>query len=105
MFSPRSKFLVVFLTYISLFLTYSFCRHKVRKAACASLGRLAVFSSQFADGAINLLMDLLNDDNSLVRLQTLDTMFHMVSYDQLKVEEAHMHMVGLSVFLTYYGAY
>lgn len=50
-------------------------------------------------------MDLLNDDNSLVRLQTLDAMFHMVSYDQLKVEEAHMHMVGLSVFLTYYGAY
>ncbi|XP_058091142.1 protein SIEL isoform X2 [Magnolia sinica] len=66
--------------------------HEVRRAASASLGSLVIFSIQFADDALNLLMDILNDDTSVVRLQTLKTMFHMASYDHLKVQEKHMHM-------------
>ncbi|RWR82039.1 protein SIEL isoform X1 [Cinnamomum micranthum f. kanehirae] len=66
--------------------------HEVRKAACNSLGSLTTFSIQFADDALNLLMDILNDDTSMVRLQTLNTMFQMAVYDRLKVHEKHMHM-------------
>lgn len=66
--------------------------YEVRTACCDSLGSLTIFSIQFADGALNLLMDMLNDDTSIVRLQTLHTMYKMAAYDRLKVQERHMHM-------------
>ncbi|XVE76627.1 hypothetical protein DITRI_Ditri12bG0188600 [Diplodiscus trichospermus] len=64
---------------------------EVRISACYSLRALTVFSLQFAGEALNLLMDMLNDDSTLVRLQALDTMHHMATSDHLKVEEMHMH--------------
>lgn len=84
-----------FITYscISIVLIVIHVLLKVRKAACDSLGSLTTFSIQFADDALNLLMDILNDDTSVVRLQTLNTMFQMAVYDRLKVHEKHMHMV------------
>nr|XP_029120263.1 protein SIEL isoform X2 [Elaeis guineensis] len=66
--------------------------YEVRTIACQSLGMLATFSIQFADNALNLLMDMLNDDAEAVRLQTLQTLFHMATHDHLRVQEKHMDM-------------
>lgn len=59
---------------------------------------LAIFSVRFADEALSLLMDMLNDDAEVVRLQTLETIFLMATYDHLKVQEKHMHMVCSSSY-------
>ncbi|KAI3989388.1 hypothetical protein MKX01_016588 [Papaver californicum] len=66
--------------------------YEVRRSACNSLGMLISFSVRFANDALNLLMDMLNDHSMVVRLQTLETMYHMATCDRLKVQEAHMHM-------------
>ncbi|KAJ0979408.1 hypothetical protein J5N97_014882 [Dioscorea zingiberensis] len=66
--------------------------YQVRAAACNSLGMLAVFSVQYADDALNLLMYMLNDDVVIVRLQTLQTLFHMATCRRLVFQEKHMHM-------------
>ncbi|KAI3917309.1 hypothetical protein MKW98_027228 [Papaver atlanticum] len=66
--------------------------YEVRRSACNSLGMLIAFSVRFANDALDLLMDMLNDHSMVVRLQTLETMYHMVTCDRLKVQEAHMHM-------------
>ncbi|RZC63273.1 hypothetical protein C5167_025054 [Papaver somniferum] len=66
--------------------------YEVRRSACYSLGMLTDFSVRFANDALNLLMDMLNDHSMVVRLQTLETMHHMATCDRLKVQEAHMHM-------------
>ncbi|XP_062002524.1 protein SIEL [Rosa rugosa] len=66
--------------------------HEVRKAACHSLGTLTILSSKFAGEALNLLMDVLNDDSMLVRLQAFETMHQMATFGHLKVQEKHMHM-------------
>lgn len=65
--------------------------YEVRRSACSSLQTLTIFSGKFADQALNLLMDLLNDDSVAVRLQALETMHHMATNDRLKVEKAHVH--------------
>ena len=70
----------------------------MRTAACTSLGALAKFSSQYAEKALDLLMDMMNDDTEAVRLQTLQALFHMATYGYLRVEEKHMHMVLLTFF-------
>ncbi|EOY07059.1 ARM repeat superfamily protein, putative isoform 1 [Theobroma cacao] len=64
---------------------------EVRMSACYSLRTLTVFSLRFAGEALNLLMDMLNDDSTVVRLQALGTMHHMAISNNLKVEEIHMH--------------
>ncbi|XVF76894.1 hypothetical protein PTKIN_Ptkin13bG0303900 [Pterospermum kingtungense] len=64
---------------------------EVRMSACYSLRTLTVFSLRFAGEALNLLMDMLNDDSTDVRLQALDTMHHMATSGHLKIEEMHMH--------------
>lgn len=66
---------------------------KVRKAACHSLGTLTILSSKFSGEALNLLMDVLNDDSMLVRLQAFETMHQMATFGHLKVQEKHIHMV------------
>ncbi|KAI3967639.1 hypothetical protein MKW92_040372 [Papaver armeniacum] len=66
--------------------------YEVRSSACNSLGMLIAFSVRFANDALDLLMDMLNDHSMVVRLQTLETMYHMVTCDRLKVQEAHMHI-------------
>ncbi|ONI03827.1 hypothetical protein PRUPE_6G285000 [Prunus persica] len=66
--------------------------HEVRKAACHSLRTLTILSAKFAGEALNLLMDVLNDDSILVRLQAFETMHRMASFDCLTVQETHMHM-------------
>ncbi|KAI3916408.1 hypothetical protein MKW92_029014 [Papaver armeniacum] len=65
---------------------------EVRRSACNSLGMVIAFSVRFANDALDLLMDMLNDHSTVVRLQTLETMYHMVTCDRLKVQEEHMHM-------------
>ncbi|XP_040378112.1 protein SIEL isoform X2 [Oryza brachyantha] len=72
--------------------------YQVRTAACKSLGTLSKFSTQYAQKALDLLMDMMNDDTEAVRLQTLQTLFHMATYGCLSVQEMHMHMfLGLLV--------
>ena len=66
---------------------------KVRKSACHSLSTLIVHSAQFALEALDLLMDMLNDDSFIVRSQALETLHRMAAYDCLKLQEKHMHMV------------
>lgn len=66
---------------------------KVRMSACYSLRTLTVFSLRFACEALNLMMDMLNDDSTVVRLQALDTIHHMATSDHLKVEKIHIHRV------------
>ncbi|KAJ7950055.1 protein SIEL [Quillaja saponaria] len=65
---------------------------EVRKSACQSLHTLIMQSAKFAGEALNFLMDVLNDDSLVVRLQALETMHHMAVCDSLKVQETHMHM-------------
>lgn len=68
---------------------------KVRNSACSSLGSLVILSEKFAGEALNLLVDMLNDDSVTVRLQALETMHIMVTCEHLKLEDTHMHMVSL----------
>lgn len=67
---------------------------KVRRSACHALQMLTVLSAEFAGGAVHILMDILNDDSVVVRLQALETLHHMAMHDHLKVEESHLHMVN-----------
>lgn len=53
-----------------------------------------MISSEFSGEAINLLMDMLNDDSVIVRLKALETMCHMATCDHLSLEVMHMHMVS-----------
>ncbi|KAM0821886.1 hypothetical protein ACQ4PT_071880 [Festuca glaucescens] len=66
--------------------------YQVRTAACKTLGALAKFSNQYAQKALDLLMDMMNDDTDAVRLQTLQTLLDMATYGHLSVQEKHMHM-------------
>ncbi|ONM12882.1 Protein SIEL [Zea mays] len=65
----------------------------VRRTACKSLGALAKFSTQYTEKALDLLMDMMNDDTEAVRLQALEALFRMSTYGCLSVHEKHMHMV------------
>ena len=76
---------------------------KVRKSACESLHALTILSVEFACEALNLLMDVLNDDSVVVRLQALETMHHMAINGCLKLQEKHMHMVCFSSFIDHFG--
>ncbi|KAG7965208.1 hypothetical protein I3843_09G212000 [Carya illinoinensis] len=66
--------------------------YEVRKSTCHSLRTLTIISAEFSEKALNLLMDVLNDDSMFVRLQALETMLHMATYGLLKVQGTHMHM-------------
>ncbi|KAK9159201.1 hypothetical protein Scep_005775 [Stephania cephalantha] len=66
---------------------------EVRISACISLGRLSINSVQFANGALDMLLAILNDDSMVVRLQSLGTMSHMATCHCLDVQERHMHML------------
>lgn len=57
------------------------------------MGMLTILSTQFADDALNLLMDMLNDDAEAVRLQTLETLFNMAAHKRLIIQEKYIHMV------------
>lgn len=61
----------------------------------------AILSADFAAEALDLLMDVLNDDSTIVRLQVLETMHHMAVCGHLKVKEMHMHMVSFSLPFTF----
>ena len=65
----------------------------MRTAACKTLGALAKFSNNYSQKALDLLMDMMNDDTEAVRLQTLQTLLDMATYGHLSVQEKHMHMV------------
>ncbi|KAH9718515.1 protein SIEL [Citrus sinensis] len=72
--------------------------YEVRKSACSSLGSLVILSEKFAGEALNLLVDMLNDDSVTVRLQALETMHIMVTCEHLNLEDKHMHMDEADVF-------
>ncbi|XVE97156.1 hypothetical protein REPUB_Repub02eG0286900 [Reevesia pubescens] len=74
---------------------------EVRMSACYSLRTFTVLSLGFAAEALNLLMDMLNDDSTTVRLQALDIVHHMATSDHLKVEEIHMHRFLSTLFDSY----
>ncbi|KZV48740.1 integrator complex subunit 4 [Dorcoceras hygrometricum] len=67
--------------------------HEVRRSACCALQKLMAFSSEFTCEAVHVLMDILNDDSTVVRLQALETLRLISLRVQLKVEESHLHMV------------
>ncbi|XP_059462370.1 protein SIEL isoform X2 [Corylus avellana] len=66
--------------------------YEVRKSACHSFRTLTIISAEFSGKALDLLMDVLNDDSIFVRLQALETMLHMATYGHLNVQGTHMHM-------------
>lgn len=66
---------------------------KVRKSVCESLCTLTSLSSEFARKALDSLMDVLNDESEVVRLQSLETLHHMAINGRLKLLEKHLHMV------------
>ncbi|XP_028111999.1 LOW QUALITY PROTEIN: protein SIEL-like [Camellia sinensis] len=67
-----------------------FC--EVRRSACHAIQTLSILSADFSGEALTLLVDVLNDDSMVVRLQALETMRCMALFDHLKVQETHMHM-------------
>ncbi|KAF2306481.1 hypothetical protein GH714_018462 [Hevea brasiliensis] len=73
-----------------------FC--EVQKSACCSLRKLITLSSEFADQALSLLMDMLNANSMVVRLEALETLHHMAISECLNVQEIHMHMDEAGVF-------
>lgn len=75
----------------------------MRKSVCQSLGRLTILSIEFAREALDLLMDMLNDDSVVVRLQALETMHHMAINRCLKLQEKHLHMVSFSSFIGHFS--
>ncbi|CAH9142151.1 unnamed protein product [Cuscuta epithymum] len=66
--------------------------YEVRSSACRALQRLTILSADFAGEAIDLLVDVLNDDSLDVRLQALEAMHSMGMFDCLKVQEAHLKL-------------
>ncbi|GAV76894.1 Cnd1 domain-containing protein, partial [Cephalotus follicularis] len=72
--------------------------HEVRMSACIALRTLTILSAKFAGEALNLLMDMLNDESVVVRLQALETMHHMATCKCLKVQGIHMHRFLGSLF-------
>ncbi|KAJ3682776.1 hypothetical protein LUZ60_013003 [Juncus effusus] len=66
--------------------------YEVRLEACKSLGKLALFCTKFADGALNLLMDLINDDYELIRLEALNSISNMATRGFLNMQEKHSEM-------------
>ncbi|XP_073289207.1 protein SIEL [Primulina huaijiensis] len=66
--------------------------HEVRRSACCALQMLMAFSSEFTGEAVHVLMDILNDDSLVVRIQALETLHHISLCGRLKVEESHLHM-------------
>ncbi|KHN12550.1 Protein STRUBBELIG-RECEPTOR FAMILY 3 [Glycine soja] len=66
---------------------------EVRKSVCESLRTLTSLSSEFARKALDSLMDVLNDESEVVRLQSLETLHHMAINGRLKLLEKHLHMV------------
>jgi hypothetical protein len=45
-------------------------------------------------------MDLMNDDAEVVRLEALDSLFHMAAHECFNVHEKHMHMVYCSKMIS-----
>ncbi|GAB2299207.1 hypothetical protein Dimus_033279 [Dionaea muscipula] len=66
---------------------------EVRQASCHSLCQHVTLSVQFASEAVTLMMDVLNDDSVLVRLEVMETLHHMVTFDCLKMQQAQMQML------------
>lgn len=64
----------------------------IRRSACRALQTLMVLSPKFSGGTVDRLIDMLNDDSVVVRLQALETLHHVAMHDPLKVAESHMHM-------------
>ncbi|PIM99771.1 hypothetical protein CDL12_27734 [Handroanthus impetiginosus] len=67
--------------------------YQVRKSACHALKMLTVLSAEFSRGVVHILIDMLNDDSMVVRLQALETLHCMAMHDYLKVEESHLDML------------
>ncbi|KAF6134760.1 hypothetical protein GIB67_002161 [Kingdonia uniflora] len=65
--------------------------YEVRRSACSSLGALTKLSSTFALDVLKLLMDMPNDDSLAVRLQSLQTMYQMITHEHLKLQQLHIH--------------
>ncbi|XP_076913530.1 protein SIEL-like [Bidens hawaiensis] len=66
--------------------------YEVRSSACYSLRIPAILCGDLAEKVLGLLMDVLNDDSTVVRLKALETMHHMAVFGHLKVQDMHMHM-------------
>ncbi|KAI8529427.1 hypothetical protein RHMOL_Rhmol12G0224200 [Rhododendron molle] len=66
---------------------------EVRSPAFNSLHTLSILSAYFSGEAVYLLVDVLNDDSMVVRLQALETLCCMVLFNHLEVQETNMHMV------------
>ena len=65
---------------------------EVRIATIDTLVRLSGFSKKFDVNALDLLMDMLNDDSTEVRMHTLHGLLHMAHVNNSTLLEKHMHM-------------
>ncbi|CAN0927885.1 Protein SIEL [Linum grandiflorum] len=66
--------------------------YQVRKSACCSLRKLVSLSDKFAEEALTLIMDTLNDHAMAVRLAALETLHYMSNHECLNVQKEHMHL-------------
>lgn len=73
--------------------------YEVRRSACSSLSALSSLSSDFAYKALNLLVDMLNDDSIAVRLQALQTVHHLAQHDH-QVQEENLNLLFGALFDT-----
>ncbi|XP_074370556.1 protein SIEL [Apium graveolens] len=73
--------------------------YEVRRSACSSLSALSILSSKFACKALTLLVDMVNDDSLVVRLQALQAVHHMAQHDH-QVQEENLNMLFGALFDT-----
>ncbi|XP_051130333.1 protein SIEL [Andrographis paniculata] len=66
--------------------------YQVRRSACCALQKLAVLSAKFSGGVVDRMMDMLNDDAVVVRLQALITLHHIAMNGHFTVEASQLQM-------------
>ncbi|XP_058195835.1 protein SIEL-like isoform X1 [Rhododendron vialii] len=76
---------------------------EVRRPAFHSFHTLSILLADFSGEAVYLLVDVLNDDSMVVRLQALETLRCMALFNRLEVQETNMHML-LGMLVDYAAA-
>jgi HEAT repeat protein len=69
---------------------------QVRSAAVMALAKLGLSSEKVAHGALELIVDMINDNSSFVRQKTITALASLADAGRLSVLETHLHMVRRS---------
>ncbi|CAM6096233.1 unnamed protein product [Calypogeia fissa] len=65
---------------------------EVRSGAVKALAKLGISSEKMANGALELIVDMINDDSSHVRQEAIEALTNLALAGRLSVLEAHLHM-------------